>query len=146
MITKKAPGPRDAGTSTVELAITTPVLLLAILTVVQIGLWFHTRQVALTAAQDGLRIARAHGGTATDARERALADLHVLAPKLLTHPDVEVTRGTDTASVDVRGRATSILGILSLPVHEHAAGPVERFVPAAGGFSNPENTGPGSAT
>lgn len=121
--------PRDSGTSTVELAITMPALLIAVLTVIQIGLWFHTRHVALAAAQDGLRIARAYDGTEGAARGRTIANLDDLAPTLLRDRSVEVTRSGEQAAVTVRGHATSILGIFALPVHETAQGPVERFVP-----------------
>jgi len=124
--------PRDAGTSSVELAITMPALLIAVLTVIQIGLWFHTRHVALAAAQDGLRVARAYDGDETAARDRVLANLDDLAPTLLRDRTVDVHRGLDTATVSVRGTATSILGLFHLTVHEQARGPVERFVPAAG--------------
>jgi Flp pilus assembly protein TadG len=122
---------RDAGTSTVELAITMPALLIAVLTVIQIGLWFHTRHVALAAAQDGLRIARAYDGDQATARERALSDLDDLAPTLLSQRRVEVHRDADSATVAVHGNATAILGLFHLPVHEQVQGPVERFVPAS---------------
>ncbi len=132
--------PRDAGTSTVELAITMPALLIAVLTVLQIGLWFHTRHVALAAAQDGVRIARAYEGTGVAARAQVMATLDDLAPTLLRDRDVEVTRTTELATVTVRGRATSILGIFNLPVHETAQGPVERFLPNVREFGNSEAT------
>jgi Flp pilus assembly protein TadG len=122
--------PRDRGTSTVELAITMPVLLLAVLSVIQIGLWFHTRHVALAAAQDGLRIARAYDGNEDAARRRTLASLDGMAPTLLRDRSVEVSRDTDNAEVTVRGKVTSILGIFDLGVNEQARGPVERFVSA----------------
>jgi Flp pilus assembly protein TadG len=117
--------------STVELAITMPALLIAVLTVIQIGLWFHTRHLALAAAQDGVRVARAYDGTEATARARTMANLDDLAPTLLRGRSVEVTRAADQATVTVRGHATSILGIFTLPVHETAQGPVERFIPRA---------------
>ncbi|MGQ0842990.1 MAG: TadE family protein [Sporichthyaceae bacterium] len=123
--------PRDAGTSTVELAITMPALLIAVLSVIQVGLWFHTRHVALAAAQDGARIARAYDGTENAARARTLTNLDDLAPTLLRDRSVEVTRTAEEATVTVRGTATSILGIFALTVTETVHGPVERFV--AGG-------------
>lgn len=121
--------PRDAGTSTVELVITMPALLIAVLATIQIGLWMHAQHVALAAAQDGVRIARSYGGTEAAARARTMDNLHDLAPTILRDPAVEVNRTADTATVRVRGKATSILGIFSLGVHEEARGPVERFIP-----------------
>jgi hypothetical protein len=40
-----------------------------------------------------------------------------------------VVRGDDQARVDVTGHASSVLPFLRLPVHGHAIGPIERFVP-----------------
>lgn len=108
-----------------------PALLIAVLSVIQVGLWFHTRHVALAAAQDGARIARAYDGSEDAARARTLANLDDLAPTLLRDRTVEVTRTPEEATVTVRGTATSILGIFALTVTETAQGPVEQFV--AGG-------------
>ncbi|MGQ0631595.1 MAG: TadE/TadG family type IV pilus assembly protein [Sporichthyaceae bacterium] len=124
--------PRDAGTSTVELVITMPALLIGVFTIIQIGLWMHAQHAALAAAQDGVRIARSYDGTEADARARTIANLNHLAPTILRSPTVEVTRTADTATVSVRGNATSILGIFALRVHEEARGPVERFIPTGG--------------
>lgn len=125
--------PREAGISSVELVITMPALLIAVLTVLQIGLWMHARHVALAAAQDGLRVARAYDGSTAAAHERTVADLERLAPTILRDPTIEVTRDAGSAVVSVRGTATSILGIFALTVHEEAHGPIERFIPSTGG-------------
>lgn len=116
-----------------ELTITMPALLIAVLTVLQIGLWFHTRHVAQAAAQDGVRLARAYDGSDVAARDRVLSQLDSLAPTLLRDRQVEVTRTSEVASATVRGHATSILGIFALPIHETAQGPVEQFNPSAPG-------------
>ncbi len=123
--------PNDAGTSAVELVITMPALLIAVLTVIQIALWMHAQHVALAAAQDGVRVARAYGGTEEDARARTLENLDRLGPSILRDRTVEVTHTENTATVTIRGTATSILGIFTLPVHERAQGPIERFIPAS---------------
>lgn len=132
---RERPGqaPRDAGTSTVELAITMPALLIAVFTILQIGLWMHAQHIALAAAQDGVRVARAYGATDSDARARArtVGDLDRLAPTILRDRAIEVSHTAQVATVSVRGKATSILGIFALPVHEEARGPLERFIPAA---------------
>jgi hypothetical protein len=109
-----------------------PALLFAVLTIIQIGLWMHAQHVALAAAQDGVRVARAYGGTGDAARAQTLHNLDQLGPTILRDREVEVTRTEDTATVTIRGTATSILGIFALPVHEEAQGPVERFIPSAG--------------
>ena len=52
---------RDEGSTTLELAILFPVLLLVVTALVQYGLWFHARSVALAAAQEGVSAARVLG-------------------------------------------------------------------------------------
>jgi Flp pilus assembly protein TadG len=126
---RKAARPSDTGTSTVELVITMPALLLAVLTVLQFGLWMHAQHVAQAAAREGATIARADGGSQTAARDATTASLRHLGPTILRDPTVEVSRTSTEATVTVTGRATSIVGIFGLPVREQARGPVERFVP-----------------
>jgi Flp pilus assembly protein TadG len=109
-----------------------PALLVAVFAIIQIGLWMHAQHVALAAAQDGVRVARSYGGTEAGARARTMDNLDHLAPTILRSATVEVNRTADIATVSVRGKATSILGIFALPVHEEARGPIERFIPTAG--------------
>ncbi len=127
----RAIGPRDAGTSTVELVITMPALLLVVLVILQFGIWSHAQHVALAAARDGAEAARAYGGTDQAARDRAAASLDRLGPTILRDPQVEVARASDEVTVTVAGSATSILGLFRFPVHEQVHGPVERFVGVA---------------
>ena len=48
----------DRGSSVVELAVLAPGFLMIIMLIVQFGLWFNARQVALAAAQAGAQVAR----------------------------------------------------------------------------------------
>lgn len=122
----------DAGTSSVELVITMPALLLAVLTAIQFGLWAHAQHVAVAAARDGVQAARAHGGTDHEGREQATASLERLAPTVLRDPAVQVTRTPQEVVVTVSGHAASVLGLFSFDVRETARGEVERFIPASG--------------
>lgn len=107
-----------------------PALLIAVLTIIQFGLWMHAQHVAAAAARDGAAVARAYDGTEQAAGERARESLTTLGPTILRGPSVDVVRTPSEATVTVTGRATSILGLFTLPVREQARGPVERFVPA----------------
>ena len=124
---------RDAGTSTVELVITMPALLLLVLAVIQFGLWAHAQHIALAAAQDGVTAARAYGATDQAGRDRANHSVDRFGPSVLRRPAVAVGRTPQEVTVTVTGHATSILGLFSFPVREQARGPVERFVAATGG-------------
>jgi Flp pilus assembly protein TadG len=119
----------DAGTSSVELVITMPALLLVVFAVMQFGLWMHAQHVAQAAARDGAAVARSYDGTERAAHDRTAASLDTLGPTILRDPRIDVVRTGAEATVTVTGKATSILGIFSLGVREQASGQVERFVP-----------------
>jgi Flp pilus assembly protein TadG len=119
----------DAGTSTVELVITMPALLLMVLAVIQFGLWMHAQHVALAAAQEGARAGRAYGSAEHAAHDRARASLADLGPRILRDPAVDVARTPDEVTVTVTGHATAIVGLFPLPVREQARAPIERFIP-----------------
>lgn len=118
-----------------ELVVVFPVVLLIIFGVIQGALYYHARNVALAAAQEGLRAARAETGTAADGAQGAqqfLADAG--GSGVLTGATVTPSRTPTAASVTVTGSSLSVLpGIPGLRVTQTAAGPVERFTIPAGG-------------
>jgi Flp pilus assembly protein TadG len=118
----------ERGTGAVELVITMPGLLLAVMLIVQVGLWQHATHVALAAAQEGARAARQHDSTAANGRARAEAYLAELAPTVLRPRVVSAERTATTATVRVRGQAASVFPWLAFRVDQASIGPVERFV------------------
>lgn len=130
-------GPKDAGVSSLELAIIAPTLLALIFLAVQGGLFFYGRSVALQAAREGvsqLRLAQ------TGAQCMALK-----APVEVSTVDyaANVGRGAlaganatstctydpsarPTVTVEVKGHAISLLGF-TLSIDESATGAVEQF-------------------
>lgn len=117
------------GAATLELVLATPLLVFCLMLVIQAGLWMHATHVAQTTAQRGLESARAYNGSAAEGHETATQTLHELAGGALKDPSVDVTRGPAQASVEVSGYALTLIPGMRLPVHAHAAGGVERFVP-----------------
>ena len=117
----------EAGSSTVELVIVFPLLLLCLLLVIQFAVWYHARHVALAAAEEGARAARVRTGTAAAGQARAERFLRELGPTIVQTPRITATRGLDQARVDVWGRAQPVVPWLRLPIHEASQGPVERF-------------------
>jgi len=111
-----------------------PALLVLILLVVQTALYAHARNLTHSAAQEGLRAARLRAGSAAAGQTAATAFLAATAGTLLSSPTVSAARSpaTATATATVDAHATSVVPFLTLTVHSTAAGPVERFVPAAG--------------
>jgi len=122
----------DRGSVSAETAVVLPALLVLILLIVQTALYAHARNLTQSAAQEGLRAARLRAGSAAAGQTAARSFLAGTAGTLLTSPTVSAARSPTTATVTVDGHATAVVPFLTLTVHSTAAGPVERFVPAAG--------------
>ncbi|MDA8440177.1 MAG: pilus assembly protein [Propionibacterium sp.] len=120
---------QDAGSVSVEIAILFPVLLALIVAIVQYGLWFHARSLALTAAQEGVSAARAYSANpgSGPARAREFLVAHG-AGSLVAVTITATTPETGQVGVQVTGRSLSLLpGVPGLVVTQSAAGPIERF-------------------
>lgn len=115
--------------SLVQTVLVAPVLLFALMLIVQFGLMFHARNVAENAAQEGAAAARHFRGTEADGQARALEYLEVLGPKTLAGRTVTVNRTLQEATVTISGTVISVVPGMHLRVSESASGPVERYVP-----------------
>ena len=120
-------GEGEAGASTVVVVLVMPALLTVITAVIQFALWYHATNIALTAAREGAREARAAGASAAAGQARAQDFLAQAAGTLLLDPRVSASRKAGEVRVEVAGRATQLLPGLALPVHAASAGPVERW-------------------
>jgi Flp pilus assembly protein TadG len=119
----------DRGAVTVELVIATPLLLLALLAIIQFALWSHATHVAQAAASQVLAAARVQDGTSGAARAAGQRLLDDLARGPLRNPQVDVTRTATSAAVSVRGEASAVLPGVHLHVHAETSGEIERFIP-----------------
>lgn len=122
----------ESGLATAEFVLIFPVMFFCIMLVVQFGLWAHASHVATAAAQEGARAARAEDGSAAAGQDRARALIAHAGSQVLLGPTITASRASDSVDVEVSGHAVSVVPGLSLPVHAHAAGPVERFRPDPG--------------
>lgn len=120
------------GSTSVEVVLTAPALLLMLMLIVQFGLVAHARSVARSAAEDGAAKARVFNGSATTAEAATNTQLDDLGPTIIANRSVEVSRTDTTATVTVTGTVISLVPGLSFDVHETSSGPVERFVPQPG--------------
>ena len=125
-------GCRDTGSATVEVAILFPVLLAVIVAIVQYGLWFHARSLALAAAQEGVTAARAYAADPVIGPDRAREFLQAHGSDPLTDVTATATSpGAGQVGVEVTGRSLSLLpGVPGPAVTQSAEGPVERFTVA----------------
>ncbi len=121
--TPREPNP-DQGSASVSIAIIFPTIALSILAMAQTVMLAAAHDVAVSAAEEGLRVARAHDSTPTQGQIAALAFARH-EPVLLT-PRITVS-GTTTITVTVRGSAPSLLPGVDLSTSGTAAGARERF-------------------
>jgi Flp pilus assembly protein TadG len=138
----------------VELAFLAPAFLGVIMLVVQFGLWFNARQIALAAAQAGARVAREEAGDQTQQRwqDDATSASESFYRSLNTHLLGSLTATpVDGQNETVGVRVSGPLGYSvfswfnsSWTVTETVTGPVECFYPAAeGGTCSPPVNGAG---
>lgn len=116
------------GSVTLEIAILGPVLLLAIFTTVQAGLWFYARSLALAAAQEGVAAARGYHADPASGPARARAFLTEHGADTLQAPQISMATTATRVRIQVTGHALSVLpGLPALAVSQAADGPRERL-------------------
>ncbi|WP_302893410.1 TadE/TadG family type IV pilus assembly protein [Actinomadura luzonensis] len=131
----------ERGSSAVELVLLMPVVLAVALLIVQVALWFHARQVAEAAAQEGARVARAapidSGAWQDAATAKATEIVRAIGPKLLGGANATTSeKEPDERFVTVTGSAVQVIPLLpplAFTISATAGGPVECFRPDNGG-------------
>ena len=123
----RQPRTADRGSATLEIAVLGPALLLLVFTMVQVGLWYYARSLAIAAAQEGVAAGRAYGAGIDSGVERAFLDRS--AHDSLLDSSVSTTGSTAARiRIEVEGRSQSVLpGIPGITVRQSAEAPVERY-------------------
>ena len=122
---------RDAWMATLELTVLFPVVLLVVFGAIQGALFFHGRNVAMAAAEQGVRAARLDGqtdraGTAADEVRQFLQ----ATGELDNLTGLRITPGIDREGVrvTVSARTVSLLpGVPGPRISQTASGDIERF-------------------
>jgi len=111
----------------VEHIIVYPMLLLLIFAAVQSGVWWHARNMALSAAESGVREGRV-AGSAQVGVDAAQDYLDQIANDTFTDVDVSSAgSGPDEVQVTVTGTVPSLfMGLIDLQVSQSASGPIEK--------------------
>jgi Flp pilus assembly protein TadG len=130
---------RESGVSAIEFVFLTPVLFFLIFATVQFAMYFFARHVAIAAAQEGARVARAEAannprGWQGDATDKASVWINQLSPNLLSGTVVRAVdnaNGTPgwTVGVQVNANVPTLFPGMTLSVSESSIGPVEQFIP-----------------
>lgn len=118
----------DRGDTSIQMAIIFPFVLLATVAVIQASMWYYARQIALTAAREGLTAARAYQSSPAAGAAQAQDVLRRTAGDSLR--GYSVVAGSDGQRVRVRvsGTALSMIpGVAGLQITQSASGPLERW-------------------
>jgi Flp pilus assembly protein TadG len=120
------------GATSVEMALLWMAMLALVLAVVQVALVFLAAQLALTAAEDGLRAGRYYRVASADLARREAEDfLARTAGSTLGSPRVAAVMSSDgaTLQVTVSGTVLSVVPGVDLTVVKQATGAVEGVAP-----------------
>ncbi|MEV0623981.1 TadE family protein [Nonomuraea sp. NPDC050404] len=118
---------RERGSATLEAALVYPAVLLLVLLTMNTALWFHARNLAMAAAQEGLRAGRNHGSSPSAGQSTAERFIRQTSGSFLTSSKVAITRHADTLEVSVSGQAISLVPLLTLTVTQVARAPIEKW-------------------
>ncbi|RIQ33603.1 TadE/TadG family type IV pilus assembly protein [Jiangella rhizosphaerae] len=128
-VRRRLPGRPERGAATLELVVLFPVVLLITFGVIEGALWYHARNVALAAAEEGVRVATGNGGSlaAGVAEARSFAQ-EAGADGVLSSVTVSGDGGDVEVTITVEGSSQSLFpGWSGHQVSQTASGPVERF-------------------
>jgi len=112
----------------IQMVFLMPALFAVMFLGVQGALYYHAREVALAAAQEGAREAGSQNGT----RESGLATAHGFlqgagGSDVMTATSVSGSRTTTTATITVTGKSMSVIPGWHVTVRQSASAPVERL-------------------
>lgn len=116
----------ERGSATLETVVLWPAAFLLIFGIVHAGIWFHARNVALSAAREGAHAASMDGGTGGAARA---ADFLATTTDgtVMRVGDIHETIGADTVTVIVTGSSTTLVPGWRVDVRQSATAPIRRW-------------------
>lgn len=118
----------ERGSVTIQMAFLMPALFLLMFVGLQGALYYHAKQVALAAAQEGAREASSETGTRESGVVTANTFLnHAGGSDVMTSTSVSGSRTTTTATVTVTGQSLSVIPGWQVTVTQSASLPVERL-------------------
>lgn len=116
----------ERGSATLETVVLWPVVFLLIFGIVHAGLWFHARNVALSAAREGARAASLADGSGGAARA---ADFLASTTdgSVMRVGDIHETADSDSVTVTVTGSSTTLIPGWRVDVRQSATAPIRRW-------------------
>ena len=119
----------DRGDTSIEMAIVFPFVILFTMMIVQACMWYYAREVAQSAAREGVVAARTYGSSASTGVARADQAAARLGGNSLGNPHASSAGSTATRiTITVTGLAPSLIpGVPGFSVHQSASAPVEKW-------------------
>ncbi|RKE02969.1 TadE/TadG family type IV pilus assembly protein [Streptomyces sp. TLI_171] len=119
----------ERGDASIETAIVFPFVILFTVMVVQAVMWYYAREVAQTAAREGVVAARTYGSNVDTGVARANEAAIRLGGSALRSPNASPKGSSATRiTITVTGQAQSLIpGVDSFSVSQSASAPVEKW-------------------
>lgn len=114
------------GSTALETAVLAPAMLILVGLIVQGGLWYHARDVAIAAAEEGARVSAVENGTSSAGSAAAASFAARTGSGFLTNVSVSTSRSATSTTVVVDGASLSLVPGLPFLVSQSATVPVER--------------------
>jgi Flp pilus assembly protein TadG len=117
----------DRGNASVEVAVLAVVVLMLVFTIIQVGLYYHARKVAQSAARQGVDTGRRFGSSPDDGIAQAQGFLAKFGGSVR---GASVSLAGSTAEelhITVTGHVATLVPGLELTVTQDAHGPIERW-------------------
>ncbi len=103
-------------------------VLVVVLTLIQVGLWFYGRDLALTAARSGVDLGRGYGTVDPSAAQAHARDVAArTATGVLNNPTATATIDATTMTVTVQAQVTSLMPGLELTVSQSSTAALEEL-------------------
>jgi Flp pilus assembly protein TadG len=117
---------RERGAVNLEIAVLMPAVLALVLVAIQAAAVYHAHNLALSAAREGVRVARGYGSTTGAGVDSAEDYLRTVAGDALRDTSVS-SRGSTASRVrmEVTGKSMAVIPGFSVTVTEVARGPRE---------------------
>lgn len=120
---------RDRGSGTVEVAVLAVVVLALVFVIIQVGLFYHARKVAQSAARQGVDAGRSFGSSPSDGVQQA-QDFLARFGNSVRGASVSSDGSTNQEiHITVTGHVATLVPGVELPVTQDARGPIERWAP-----------------
>lgn len=117
----------DRGFGSVEFAVLAVVVLALIFTAIQVGLYYHARKVAQSAARQGVEAGRQFGASEGDGVAQAQTFLARFGGSVQGASVSSAGSTAEEIRITVRGSVATLVPGLTLDVVQHADAPIERW-------------------